>query len=240
MSLLVHMNIIGIGHKARRGKDAAAIYLSKKYELAHLSFAASVYNECRSVFVHYKTYLPDIEMLSIFCPSVDLAPNVYVRGGHTSIEGNIHNLLDLVLAWITDVGELTHFSGGCEQWDYRGMKQKDSRLLQWYGNDYRRELFGHDYWINKVDAQINELSGAVNGVVLADMRYKNEARYIKYKGGTCWKVHRDEPLEDTGRDPNHISEIDLDNWNFDYVIHNDKDLINLYVRADECYLKATK
>lgn len=60
-------------------------------------------------------------------------------------------------------------------------------------------------------------------VVVTDVRFKNEAAKIKEMGGQIWRVTR------IGTNPanDHISEIDMDDWDFDAVITNNSDMPNL-------------
>jgi hypothetical protein len=63
--------------------------------------------------------------------------------------------------------------------------------------------------------------------IIPDVRYQNEARAIRALGGMLVRVNRD-AVDDCGRDPNHSSEIDLDNWtDWDFVIQNDGTLNDL-------------
>jgi hypothetical protein len=59
--------------------------------------------------------------------------------------------------------------------------------------------------------------------LIPDLRYKNEAKRIKERGGILVRINRGNlpPIED----PSHISEVDLDNWeDWDYVIDNNGSL----------------
>lgn len=99
------------------------------------------------------------------------------------------------------------------------MKEKDAPLLQRIGAE-RRQL-DLDYWIKKAFASIQP---STNLVVISDVRYQNEAAYIKAKGGYTVNVGR---LNKDGskfiaqdRPENHPSEIELDNYNWDFRLIN--------------------
>lgn len=56
--------------------------------------------------------------------------------------------------------------------------------------------------------------------IISDCRFKNEAAHIKQNGGILIRLNRNTNVND-GRDPNHISETDLDDYDgFDLVINN--------------------
>ncbi len=89
--------------------------------------------------------------------------------------------------------------------------------LQWFGTEFRRELFGDDYWLVKASSALEEIHSPV--VVVPDVRFTNEAEWVKSYGGVMVRINRTAgllPVEDT-----HASETDLDDYDFDYVLEND-------------------
>lgn len=96
-----------------------------------------------------------------------------------------------------------------------GMKEKDAPLLQKIGNG-RRQEFGADYWIKMLAAKIKPEHDIV---LISDCRYWNEAEWIKSQGGWTQNITRlntdGTPFVDPSRDPNHVSETELDSWNWD-------------------------
>jgi hypothetical protein len=101
--------------------------------------------------------------------------------------------------------------------DY-GMTEKDAPLLQKIGTERRSQ--DPEYWIKKVFEKIAYDRPHI--AIITDLRYQNEATAIKANGGYRIKVER---LNEDGtkyiaddRPANHPSEIDLDNFNFDYYI----------------------
>ena len=99
-----------------------------------------------------------------------------------------------------------------------GMTEKDPLLLQKIG-DGRRQEFGEDYWIKKLAESIKAFPGHA---VITDVRYTNEADWIKTQKGFVVNVTRlnldGSPFVTTDRDPNFISEVQLDNYNWDAYI----------------------
>lgn len=96
----------------------------------------------------------------------------------------------------------------------QGPYGKQPKVLQAHGQGMREA--NPWYWVNKVKEYAESLPDKTI-LVLADMRYKNEALWIKESGGVTVKVNR-EGFVDPSRDPSHISEVDLDDYNFDYSI----------------------
>jgi hypothetical protein len=108
-----------------------------------------------------------------------------------------------------------------------GEKTKKSRwVLQAIGNGCREE-FGKNIWIDK----LFNTFGAVEKVVIADVRYLNEAEALKARGGYIIKVTRpDAPEIECGAD--HPSEMEMEKIVPDFALDNDGDLHQLRYRAD--------
>ena len=96
------------------------------------------------------------------------------------------------------------------------------RLLQVFGTEVGREMFGPMFWVNIA------MTGVESGdnVVFTDVRFRNEAESIKLSGGEIWRVNR-EGVEAVNA---HVSEHSLDNWRFDRVINNNGTLNDLRVQ----------
>jgi hypothetical protein len=95
-------------------------------------------------------------------------------------------------------------------------------LLQRFGTEVGREMFGENFW---VDLAISKIQPG-DKIVFADVRYQNEANAVRKLGGSVVRVTRD------GVNPanSHHSEHDLNDYEFDLVITNNgsiEDLLNL-------------
>lgn len=91
--------------------------------------------------------------------------------------------------------------------------EKDPILLQRLGEGLRQE--DPAIWIKVWEGAISDQEG-LEWVLVPDLRYKNEALFLKTKGAILAKVNRLNPdgslWVSSDRDPSHISEIDLDDW----------------------------
>lgn len=99
-----------------------------------------------------------------------------------------------------------------------GMVEKDAPLLQRVGNERRQG--NPTYWIDKVMTRIADEKPDI--AVISDPRYWNEGDAIKAAGGSMVKVER---LNQDGtlyiaqdRPADHVSELQLQGFNFDYRI----------------------
>jgi hypothetical protein len=102
---------------------------------------------------------------------------------------------------------------------------KDPTLLQGLGETMRRSQ-GVNFWVDIMDSCIvPDVS-----YVVTDMRRIQEYDYCKKNGWITVRIDRpDRPID---RDPNDISEVDLDGIVFDHVIVNDGTVEDLYSKLD--------
>lgn len=111
-------------------------------------------------------------------------------------------------------------------------------ILQWHGVK-RREEDGEDYWLRQVEAKVKGCTMAV----ISDVRFPNEAEWIREQGGILWKVYGPPHGDVAGRDPRHISEMALaDYTGWDRCFLNDRtpeDLRDMVVKgAQDAALRA--
>lgn len=111
-------------------------------------------------------------------------------------------------------------------WDVAKSNPEVRRLLQVFGTEVGREMFGQDFWVDLAFKQSPQ-----ERVVFTDVRFPNEAQAIIDKGGQVWRVQRE------GHKPVnlHASETAMDNWRFDDLILNHGSLDDL---ADEVFMLA--
>lgn len=72
--------------------------------------------------------------------------------------------------------------------------------------------------------------------IITDVRYRNEAQYIKDQGGIVIRINRmiaADLLSGPGGLYMHESETELDDWKFDTTISNDGTFEELYTKAEE-------
>lgn len=105
-------------------------------------------------------------------------------------------------------------------WDEAKKDPEIRRLLQVLGVG-ARNIIDDSIWIIKA---LRTMSGDGN-YVITDVRFQNEAVTLRLsgQGAQIWRVER------TGVNAvnDHVSEHDLDNWEFDSYIHNNSSLEDL-------------
>ena len=98
-------------------------------------------------------------------------------------------------------------------WDVAKVQYPEiRRLLQVFGTEVGREMFGEDFWVNQAFKDIER----TDLIAFTDCRFPNEAQKVKEMGGEVWRIER------TGIDAvnSHPSEHSLDDWEFDRYISN--------------------
>lgn len=103
-------------------------------------------------------------------------------------------------------------------WDKTKQDPNVRRMLQVLGVSAREHIH-QDVWINAaLDRVLNDR------IVITDVRFLNEARAIKDRGGEIWRIER----PGVGAVNNHVSETEMDNYKFDQVLINEAGLDHLY------------
>lgn len=200
--------LIGINGRIGHGKDAVADYFAQL-----------------DTEIEIKKFATDIKLLCsrlINCKVEDFESQEFKK-----------SILPSEWDYFTVEGDDTIYN----HYDIKNIKNKNIThhqmtvrdLLQKVGTEAGRYGVHPDIWVN------GTLSSYMfeDKWVISDLRFKNEARGIKAKGGILIKVVRDAiPIPDN----EHQSEKDLDDWNeWDYVIRNNhsleslnKSVINIY------------
>jgi len=112
-------------------------------------------------------------------------------------------------------------------WDVAKQNQEVRRLLQVFGTEVGRKMFGLDFWI---DIALKDIDNSKH-VVISDVRFPNEANAIAKLGGSIWRINRHNHSAVNG----HASEHAMDNYLFNHVIYNDGTLDDL---SDEVFMLA--
>jgi hypothetical protein len=99
------------------------------------------------------------------------------------------------------------------------MNGKDSGLLQKLGLLFRQHCH-EDFFIQQLEYRIQDEPAKI--ILLSDLRYRNELAWIRQHQGIAIRVHRltpdGAPYFAADRDPDHVSECELDDATFDYEI----------------------
>ena len=137
----------------------------------------------------------------------------------TSFADKLKQCLSIILRTSRSAFEDNEFKKCNIAW--LGMSVRE--LLQKFGTAIRNEVCD-DFWVKACLKDFEE----DNNYLITDVRFKSEAKGIKDLEGIIIRVNR----EGAGAG-NHISEIDLDDYSFDYVINNDGNMEDLLLKVKE-------
>ena len=229
--------VLAIGSKAQHGKDTTANFIKDIRKNVHIyHWADPLKSEARNL----ERNMPLIKR----CYYEDKDKMAY----YILDEGNT-----VKFYWEDDVPTLHKLMNERDIDIYWGMngngfdEHKDGPMLQFWGTNFRRNLFDQMYWVDKINTEIEMLydfrfdKDAHENfyVIIPDTRFENEYRNITENWNNSenntvgvyvnvTRYNKDGSKFSSGdRDPNHPSEIGLDNIEPDYLIKNDGDLKDL-------------
>jgi len=223
------MLLLGLGNRARHGKDTFAAAIE-------LYFAKQNGAAAKHGLANYK---PIVVQKIAFADALYREVNEWL--GTATGQGFIHNGAQRVFG-DTYVPDWVVPTQNAEK-SARAPYGKHAKLLQWWGTEYRRAQ-DPDYWVKQWVAGINPKA---NIVLATDMRFFNEAAAVKSVGGFTVRVSRKNedgtPFVDPSRPADHISETQLDGYNYDHEITvktGDQVLLEEWAITLVHYLRALK
>jgi hypothetical protein len=106
-------------------------------------------------------------------------------------------------------------------WDKAKQHPEVRRLLQRIGTEAGRQVLGHDIWVETADRE----AAQHDRIVFTDVRFDNEATYVRRNGGIVVRIIRDGRKGD-----DHTSEQGICPQFIDAEIHNDSSIEVLHER----------
>lgn len=151
----------------------------------------------------------------------EIIRDLYPEYVHERFSANVKK----VTAIITGTTEEEQYTREGKDTIPEGMEHTIAYYQQKIGGGIR-ELIDDEVWVRSVLNKKEKM-------VITDTRYKSEVRAIEARGGIVLRIERPNCSDEfcQGRDPNHSSEIDLDDWPFENVIINDGDLALLRTKV---------
>ena len=107
---------------------------------------------------------------------------------------------------------------------------KDPVLMQSLAKTLKSR-YGEDVFVDQLSHKLVKCEDKKISVIITDLRFLNEYSLLSKLGFILLRINR--PNREIDRDPNDISETELDNCKFDYYIENDWNMSYLYDKVDE-------
>lgn len=232
-TLINNVVLLGLGYKARNGKDSVANFLNKKLKYVKIvHWADGVYEECRNEKSNYPLIIRHT-----------VAQNNKENEISYSLLNDKHTGSRLTFT-IDQVPYIHKIFNSRHITEYGEMYDKDPEILQFWGTNFRRQFCDKNYWVNYTLKKINELlklSDSIKYIIIPDTRFINEVEAVHNYGGLYIKVVRTNDDGSTyiakDRDPNHQSEIELENYPADVTL-TATDLIELEKEVDNFILNS--
>lgn len=111
--------------------------------------------------------------------------------------------------------------------EYWGFSPRE--IMQKLGTDLFRNQVDKEIWIKTLDRKISLSESPI--VVISDVRFENEATYIKESGGILINVFRNLPDSDTHESENSL--VDYREW--DHTINNTEGLFELFQNTEQVF-----
>lgn len=201
--------IIALAGPAGCGKDTVADYLSQRYNFTKLAFADALRIEVAQAFGVPVDLLLDREHKELPVKALALS------------RCNDHRFGGVVLAMEINEDEST-----CEVVKaHMNQPRSPRRIMQLWGTEYRRRIFGDEYWITEWEQQAAEIAGPI---VVPDCREDFEAEFISRERGEIWQIHK----PDVAPVAEHSSEIPVARCWIDRDIDNSQDLEYLHKQVE--------
>ena len=114
------------------------------------------------------------------------------------------------------------------------------QLMQTLGTEWGRQHVASDIWLRIAERKIETLRAAnsiddypIAGIVITDIRFDNEADWLRKLGGSVWHIHRPNASGPIGESARHISEAGVAMQAGDLKINNTASFDALATLAEE-------
>lgn len=105
------------------------------------------------------------------------------------------------------------------------------QMMQTLGTEWGRVTVNEDIWLILAGKKIQEFHEQGYGAIITDVRFENEAAWVRKNGGLIVHV-----LRDTAGTPHvHASEAGVKASAIDYIIYNNRTLEDLYANVETMY-----
>lgn len=103
-------------------------------------------------------------------------------------------------------------------------------MLQKLGTEAGRNVFGEDIWLKRAEQELINVSEIASNpfFVITDIRFENEAQWVRTAGGIIVHIHRD--MEESVN--SHVSEHGIKHDSSDLTVHNNGTIEELFRKMD--------
>jgi hypothetical protein len=109
------------------------------------------------------------------------------------------------------------------------------RLMQTLGTEWARAYIDDDIWIRVASERVEQMKRYAKGIVVTDVRFENEAAWVRKQGGTIWHVIRSGAPKSAHHDHSSNTTIALHPPR-DQGIYNGASIRELHGVVDDCLM----
>lgn len=125
------------------------------------------------------------------------------------------------------------FEGERKEQQLPWLGRSPRELMQSMGTEWARQMVNPDVWVKIAEQNLNYLQNSLSsvvGFVISDVRFENEAEFIRQRGGTIIHISRPdaEPVNP------HVSEAGIHVKQSDLIARNTSCLSSFRARIDIC------
>lgn len=117
-----------------------------------------------------------------------------------------------------------HFHGDKKEKVLYPYGKSPRQMMQYLGTEWGRNLINENMWLLIAQAKIDEVREQFRHVVITDVRFENEAKFIRDQGGVIWHIER----ADAPQINAHASENGVAFMHGDVLISNNHGLDDLF------------
>lgn len=125
------------------------------------------------------------------------------------------------------------FEGERKEQTLAWLGRSPRELMQSMGTEWARQMVHPDVWVKIAEQNLNYLQNSLSsvvGFVVSDVRFENEAEFIRQRGGTIIHIERpDAPAVNP-----HSSEAGVHRHQHDLTVRNTKGRAHLVLQLDDC------
>jgi len=112
--------------------------------------------------------------------------------------------------------------------EYWGISPRE--IAQKFGTECMRNVFDEDFWLKRMEMELTKCSDDVI-FVITDIRFENEADWVREHGGEIWHISR--PSLGGGVVRSHASEAGVEIKDEDKFILNNSSLLYLEIQVED-------
>jgi len=200
-----NFSIIGLVGRAGAGKDTVASILQDAYGHIPVAFADALREEISEAFG----------------VDIDALVNRYTKESVTSSLAISKCKDNRFVLRMVALSEDPH------------SPRSPRQIMRWWGTEFRRDCDSNTYWHDRLHERIEDhLRSGARKIAVTDVRFLNEAEFIRTMGGSIWRIRRDSA---DAVHADHQSESEQERIEADRSINNNRSLGSLVENVLNAY-----